>query len=77
MADVALGDYINRNVIGELRRLPGVGRAQVFASQRALREWIDLDKMVGLTLTADDVNTALMTDESAFSAFAIMFCCFL
>ena len=29
--DIALGDYINRNVAGEIRRIEGVGRAQVFA----------------------------------------------
>ncbi|WP_139346351.1 efflux RND transporter permease subunit, partial [Pseudorhizobium flavum] len=34
---VALGDYLNRNVLGEIQRIDGVGRAQVFASQRAMR----------------------------------------
>ncbi|MEK1901531.1 MAG: efflux RND transporter permease subunit, partial [Rhizobium sp.] len=38
--EVALGDYITRNIIGELRRIDGVGRAQLFAAQRALRVWI-------------------------------------
>src|SRR5262245_51413956 len=52
--EVALGDYLNRNVLGELRRLGGVGRAQLFAAQRAMRVWIDPDKMVGFRLTAAD-----------------------
>lgn len=43
-----LVDYLNRSVVGELRSLPGVGRPQRFAAQRALRVWIDPDKMGGL-----------------------------
>lgn len=34
--DIGLGDYLARNVIGELRRLPGVGKAQLFATERAM-----------------------------------------
>src|SRR5690606_18803229 len=45
---VELGDYINRNIVGEIRRIDGVGRAQIFASQRAMRIWVDPDRMVGL-----------------------------
>ena len=71
MDEIALGDYISRNVIGELRRLPGVGRAQLFASQRALRVWIDPDKMVGLNLTADDVNSAITAQNAQVAAGAI------
>ena len=68
MDEIALGDYISRNVIGELRRLPGVGRAQLFASQRALRVWIDPDKMAGLNLTADDVNAAISAQNAQVAA---------
>lgn len=66
--EVALGDYINRNVIGELRRLDGVGRAQLFASQRAMRVWVDPDKMVGLNLTIEDVNTAISAQNAQVAA---------
>lgn len=68
MDEIALGDYINRNVLGELRRLPGVGRAQVFASQRALRVWIDPAKMVGLHLTTADVNAAITAQNAQVAA---------
>jgi len=68
MDEIALGDYINRNVLGELRRLPGVGRAQVFASQRALRVWIDPDKMVGLHLTSADINAAIVAQNAQVAA---------
>ena len=32
---VALGDYASRNVLPELQRLPGVGQAQLFGTERA------------------------------------------
>jgi multidrug efflux pump len=66
--DVALGDYINRNIIGELRRIEGVGRVQLFAAQRALRVWIDPDKMVGLNITADDINAAITAQNAQVAA---------
>ncbi len=68
MDEIALGDYLNRNVVGELRRLPGIGRAQLFAAQRALRVWIDPDKMVGLNLTAADVNAAITAQNAQVAA---------
>lgn len=68
MDEIALGDYINRNILGEIRRVPGVGRAQVFAAQRALRVWIDPDKMIGLKLTAADVNAAISAQNAQVAA---------
>jgi multidrug efflux pump len=57
--DIALGDYINRNVVGELRRLEGVGSATLFAPERAMRIWVDPNKMIGLNLTSDDIVAAV------------------
>ena len=71
MDEVALGDYLTRNVLGEIRRIPGVGRAQLFASQRALRVWIDPNKMVGLNLTANDINAAIRAQNAQVAAGAI------
>ncbi len=68
MDDVALGDYLNRNVLGEIRRIPGVGRAQLFAAQRALRVWINPDKMVGLNLTATDISNAIRAQNAQVAA---------
>ena len=45
---VALGDYASRNVMPELQRLPGVGQAQLFGTERAMRIWIDPAKLAGL-----------------------------
>ncbi len=57
--EVALGDFMVRNVLGEIRRLPGVGRATLYSTERSLRVWIDPDKLVGYNLTADDVTKAI------------------
>ncbi len=65
---VGLGDYLNRNVVGELRRIDGVGRAQVFAAPRAMRIWIDPDKMVGLNLTTDDLASAIRSQNAQVAA---------
>src|SRR5690606_5248089 len=65
---VGLGDYLSRNVLSEIARIDGVGRAQVFATQRAMRIWIDPDKMVGLNLTADDITNAIRSQNAQVAA---------
>jgi multidrug efflux pump len=68
MDAVGLGDYLNRNVLGEISRVEGVGRAQLFSSQRAMRVWLDPDKMLGLNLTAADVMSAIGAQNVQVSA---------
>jgi multidrug efflux pump len=48
---VALGDYASRNVLPELQRLPGVGQAQLFGTERAMRIWVDPAKLTGYNLS--------------------------
>jgi multidrug efflux pump len=57
--EVGLGDFMVRNVLGEIRRIPGVGRATLYSTERSLRIWIDPAKLVGYGLTADDVTKAI------------------
>ena len=68
MDAIGLGDYLSRNVQGEISRIPGVGRAQLFSSPRAMRVWFDPDKMLGLRLTADDVIRAITAQNAQVSA---------
>jgi len=49
--DVALSDYLARNVMNELKRLDGVGKAQLYGAERAMRVWIDPQKLIGFNLT--------------------------
>ncbi|MBU2285445.1 MAG: efflux RND transporter permease subunit, partial [Gammaproteobacteria bacterium] len=55
---IALGDYASRNVLPELQRLPGIGQAQLFGTERAMRVWIDPAKLRGFNLSSADVNNA-------------------
>jgi multidrug efflux pump len=61
---VALGDYASRNVLPELQRIKGVGQAQLFGTEKAMRIWIDPAKLVGFNLSPADVNTAI-TQQNA------------
>ncbi|OAN57639.1 multidrug efflux RND transporter permease subunit [Sphingomonas sp. TDK1] len=61
--EVALSDYMTRNIVDELKRLPGVGRVQNFSAERAMRIWIDPAKLAGFGLTSSDV-TAAITEQN-------------
>ena len=65
---IALGDYMARNVINEIKRIPGVGVAQLFGTERAMRIWIDPNKLAGYKLTPSDVAAAIKTQNAQFSA---------
>ncbi len=68
---IDLGEFATRNVIDELRRLPGVGKAQLYATERAMRVWIDTKKLVGLNLTAKDVTDAIAAQNAQVSSGSI------
>src|SRR3954466_1359166 len=62
--EVGLGDFLVRNVLGEIRRIPGVGRATLYSTERSLRVWVDPSKLVGYNLTSDDVNKAITAQNA-------------
>jgi multidrug efflux pump len=68
---VDLGDYASRNVVPEIQRLAGVGQAQLFGTEAAMRVWIDPDKLVGFNLSANDVNAAIRSQNAQVSAGSI------
>lgn len=39
--EVALNDYLARNIVQELRRIDGVGRVQLFGAEQAMRVWVE------------------------------------
>jgi multidrug efflux pump len=65
---IALGDYASRNVLPEIQRIPGVGQAQLFGTERAMRIWIDPAKLVGFGLTTSDINAAIRAQNAQVSA---------
>jgi multidrug efflux pump len=65
---VALGDYSARNIVPELLRVPGVGQAVLFGTERAMRVWVDPAKLVGYGLSTADVNAAIRAQNLQVSA---------
>src|SRR4030088_668894 len=57
--EIGLGDFMIRNVLGEIRRIPGVGRATLFSTERSLRAGIDPDTRLGSRLPPDDGTRAI------------------
>ena len=68
---IALGDYAARNVLPELQRVPGVGQAQLFGTERAMRIWIDPAKLQGVNLSSSDVVAAIRAQNAQVAAGAI------
>ena len=64
-------DYVSRNVLPEIQRVPGVGQAQLFASERAMRIWLDPAKLTGFNLAASDVNAAIQAQNAQVSSGSI------
>src|SRR6201991_4752389 len=69
--EVGLGVLMIRNVLGEVRRIPGVGRATLYSTERSLRIWLDPAKLVGYRLTADDVNKAITAQNAQVASGAV------
>ncbi|HEX5748273.1 MAG TPA: efflux RND transporter permease subunit [Archangium sp.] len=66
--ELGLGDYVSRNVVNELRRIPGVGRAQPFSFERAMRIWVDPLRLRGVGLTTQDVMNAIRAQNAQVAA---------
>ncbi len=59
-----LGDYMARNVVNEIKRIPGVGQAQLFGTERAMRIWVDPAKLIGLKMNMADVTAAIRAQNA-------------
>lgn len=57
--EVALNDYMARNIVQELRRIDGVGRVQLFGAEQAMRIWVDPAKLAAYGLTISEVAQAI------------------
>lgn len=54
-----LADYMSRNIAEELRRIEGVGRVQQFGSERAMRIWVNPQKLINYGLSMGDLTAAI------------------
>jgi HAE1 family hydrophobic/amphiphilic exporter-1 len=67
-----LSNYVDRFVVDDIKRVPGVGDVVVFGIGRyAMRLWIDPDKLAGRNLTADEVVQALREQNVQVAAGAV------
>jgi len=68
---VALGDYASRAVLPEIQRIPGVGQAQLFGTEQAMRVWIDPAKLVSFGISAAEVNAAIRAQNAQVASGSI------
>lgn len=66
--ELFLQNYVNINLIPQIKRVPGVGQAQVFGQKDySMRIWLNPEKMANYRLVPDDVNQAI-ADQSIEAA---------
>ena len=63
-----LGDYLVAHVQEPLSRVQGVGEAEVFGSEYAMRIWLDPSKMVKYKLNPSEVKAAISAQNAQVSA---------
>lgn len=66
---IQLADYVNLNVVDAIKRVPGVGDADVFGNaQSAMRIWLNPKKMAQLGIMAIDVRKAIEEQNNQYAA---------
>lgn len=68
MDEIALGNFIAANVLDPIRRVSGVGEASMFGTENAMRIWLDPQKLYGFNLTANEVLSAISTQNTQVPA---------
>ncbi len=62
-SEVDLSDYLARNVVEDLKRVEGVGKIQNFGAEKAMRIWVDPNKLLSFGLSVQDVNNAIRSNN--------------
>ncbi len=68
MDEFDLADYAQANIEQVLARVPGVGEVETFATQYAMRVWLNPDKLNDYHLTMEDVIQGLQAYNVEVSA---------
>ncbi len=62
--DAFLSNFININILDELKRIPGVGKAENMGEKKySMRIWLNPDKIYALNLTPDDIINAIKSQN--------------
>jgi hydrophobe/amphiphile efflux-1 (HAE1) family protein len=66
--DAYLSNYININILDEIKRIPGVGKAINLGEKKyAMRIWLDPDKMKSMSMTPMEVIAAVQSQNKQAS----------
>lgn len=66
--DVYLHNYLQINIVDELKRIEGVGDAQIFGyASYSMRIWVQPDKMAKYGVTIGDIANAVREQNSQFA----------
>ncbi|MCL2893356.1 efflux RND transporter permease subunit [Brenneria tiliae] len=68
MTQQDIADYAAANVLDPISRTNGVGDAQLFGAQYAMRIWLDPNKLNNYQLTTGDVTTAITVQNNQIAA---------
>ena len=63
-----IGDYVGSRLYDPVSRITGVGQAQIFGGQYAIRIWLDPLKLERYGLTTDDITAAVLAQNAQVSA---------
>ncbi|KQN55454.1 multidrug efflux RND transporter permease subunit [Erwinia sp. Leaf53] len=66
-SEADLSDWFARNASDELKRVPGVGKVQLFGAEKAMRVWLDPDKLFRYRLSVSEVIAALSAQNALIS----------
>ena len=66
--NVDISDFIASSLQDPLARVPGVGQVRVFGSEYAMRIWLDPLKLRNYGLTAPDVRSAILAQNTQVAA---------
>ena len=64
MSAIALGNYISSSVLDPIRRVTGVGEADLFGTEYAMRIWLNPQKLESYNLGANDVINAIQAQNT-------------
>ncbi|MFC3394813.1 efflux RND transporter permease subunit [Brenneria rubrifaciens] len=63
-----IADYVAANIKDPISRISGVGDAQLFGAQYAMRIWLDPNKLNNYQLTTGDVTSAITVQNNQIAA---------
>ena len=66
-SDIELGAYVNASLLDAIRRVEGVGEANVFGPDHAMRIWLKPEKLVGYNMTPAEAVAAIQTQNVLLS----------